>query len=232
MAAPAEAATSSWASFAQGRQPLDSPRATDEVAVGPIDDVLAYGEARHNARGAAGATPSIVRWGSLDDGANGAAVPVTITRAAVTATKTTGPTSAARCAAAATRSTPASSRPRSRPAGTDSCAGRTAPPSPSRTCGPTATADRSSSARASACAARAARARAASAGGPETLQSAHHGSIPEPATLRASEPPSSPSPPPSHAVRTRTCRARSWPAPPRRRAARSWPWRSSRTTPR
>lgn len=172
LAAPAEAATeSSWASFAQGRQPLDSPRATDEVAVGPIDversgatlevgrgdvrleitprnrqrikrgvyvngrnanvelrgscghpvearaevrdiayardgkptrlhilfehrcidDVLVYGEARHNARGAAGVTPSIVRWGSLDDGANGAAVPVTIIGAAVTATKTTGP---------------------------------------------------------------------------------------------------------------------------------------------
>ena len=47
-----------------------------------------------------------------------------------------------------------------------------------------------------------------------------------------SAPPSSPSPPPSHAVRTRTCPARSWPPPPRRRAARSSPWRSCRTTPR
>jgi hypothetical protein len=171
-AAPAaHAAESSWATFAQGRQPLDSPRVTDEVAVGPIDversggmlevshgllrlqiaprdrtrvrrgvyvnganasvelrgscgdpvearaevrdiaygrdgkptrlhvlfehrcidDVLVYGEARHNARGPAGATPSIVRWGSLDRGADGAAVPVTITAAAVAAAKTSGP---------------------------------------------------------------------------------------------------------------------------------------------
>ena len=48
----------------------------------------------------------------------------------------------------------------------------------------------------------------------------------------ASAPRSSPSPRPSRAARTRTSRARSWPPPPRRPAARWSRWRSSRTTSR
>lgn len=62
-----------------------------------LDDVLTYGEARHNVKAPdapVSAVPAIVRWGALDRGARGAAVPVTLTApggARVTSIQAGGP---------------------------------------------------------------------------------------------------------------------------------------------